>query len=256
MGGGPVTAPLDDRVTQWVARLDVGGDPRRVVVAAAAACAAPGMVAIAAGGSPVVRLCAWVGPVVMLLAWARGRAASRPRRIVVALPDHLRAVAAGVRSGMSLRSALGRAAEESHGAVGEELRAVCADIDGGGRLQDALEALCDRVPHPDIQVLTCAVMVTLRSGGDVARVLTESADGIEQRQRIAGELEGMSRQARMTAWIVAALPVVGATLVEIVAPGLLGRTLGSPFGMAAAAVSTLLMVGAMLLIRGLARVGT
>jgi len=178
----------------------------------------------------------------------------RPARIAAQLPALARRLADGLRAGLSLRQSLARATPDLPEPIRDEIAQVSADLAHGTRAEDALDALAARLPHPDVEITVCAVLVTLRTGGDLARILSDLADGLEERARTAAELATATAQARMTAWLVAALPLVAGVAVELFAPGTLGRTLGEGAGRAAAVVSALLFVTALVLVRRLSRV--
>ena len=74
--------------------------------------------------------------------------------------------------------------------------------------------------------MTTAILVQRRTGGNLALALGRLSDRLEERAQLARELRGATAQARMTAWLVAALPLAGGALTEMVAPGTLARDLG------------------------------
>ena len=79
----------------------------------------------------------------------------------------------------------------------------------GGRLETALEGSPARVPAHDLRIMVTAILVQRRTGGNLARALAGLADRLEERGQLARELRGVTAQARMTAWLVAALPLAG-----------------------------------------------
>ena len=105
-----------------------------------------------------------------------------------------------------------------------------AELELGSRLEAALEGLAERVPAHDLRIMVTAILVQRRTGGNLARALGALSDRLEERARLARELRGATAQARMTAWLVAALPLGGAVMTEIAAPGTLARTLGQGIG--------------------------
>ena len=65
------------------------------------------------------------------------------------------------------------------------------------------------------------------TGGDLARLLRESARGLEDQARLEGEVRAATAQARFTALIVVLLPFGGALLAELASPGWLAGLAGS-----------------------------
>jgi tight adherence protein B len=166
-------------------------------------------------------------------------------RLEAQLPGVARQLSGAVGAGLSLAQALGRAAGDAPEPAAAELRRVADELALGARVEDALGALAERVPSHDLRVMVTAILVQRRSGGNMARALAGLADRLDDRARLSRELRGATAQARMTAWMVAALPVVGGAMAELAAPGTLARTLGGGFGpILLAAAASLYTVGA------------
>ncbi len=79
--------------------------------------------------------------------------------------------------------------------------------------------------------MVTAILVQRRTGGNLARALAALSGRLEERAQLGRELQGATAQARMTAWLVAALPLGGGVLTELAAPGTLARTLGAGPGL-------------------------
>lgn len=245
-----ITAAADD----VLAAADLPWAPRTARALAAGAVVLPGLLALALGLSAPLVAVVVLGPAVGVPVLVHHRAAGRPGRVAAALPDVLRGMSAAVRAGMSLRQALERAAPQAPAPADAELAAAVADLRSGGRLDDALTGVAVRAPHPDIEVAVCAVLVAVRTGADMGRLLRGVADGIDARRAAAADLASLTAQARATAWLVAAIPIVGAAAVEALAPGVLGRTFGGGPGRLAGAVAVAMFAAAFLIVRRLARV--
>jgi tight adherence protein B len=177
-----------------------------------------------------------------------------PRRVAEQFPGVSRHLADGLGAGLSFRQALDRAAVDAPEPARSELAVMSAELALGARSGRALEAFAVRVPHPDVEMLTCAVLVHGNVGGNLARVLGDLSERLDDRARLAKELRGATAQARMTAWLVGALPVAGAVVLEIAAPGTLRNTLGEGLGLLISAVATAMFVFGLALIRRLGQV--
>lgn len=158
------------------------------------------------------------GPLVV----ARMLAARRRRyraAVEAGVPEMAVAIADALSGGCSLRSALGDAAEAVGGASGHELRRTAAELAAGAPTDDALEAMRRRVRSPGMDALVAACQLQRRAGGDLARLLRESARGLEDQARLEDEVRSSTAQARFTALIVVLLPLGGALLAELASPG-------------------------------------
>jgi len=198
-----------------------------------------------------------VGPVVALVAWRVALGLidrAHMRRVADAMPGVALMLGSAVAAGLSLRQAIVRAARDTPDPLGVHLRTVSAELDLGARVDDALSRLHERLPDPDLGLLVTAILVQRRTGGDLARALRDMSSRLEERRRLAREVRGATAQARATAWMVAALPLLGAALAESASPGLIARSLGHGVGLAILIVSVALQAAGVLIIRRIAAV--
>jgi tight adherence protein B len=168
------------------------------------------------------------------------------RTVDAGVPTLALAVADALAGGHSLRAALVEATRSVDGAAGHELRRACAELSMGAATEDALEAMRARVRSPRLDTVVAACVLQQRAGGDLARLLRESARSMEEQARLEGELRAATAQARFTGLIVVALPVGGAVLAELASPGWVAGLLGS--------FLTAWLVGIALFLQGLAAI--
>lgn len=178
------------------------------------------------------------------------------RRIAAQLPGVAQQLSSAVAAGLSLRQAIGRAAADAPEPVAGELQRTAGDLALGARVDEALDGLVARLPDPDLSIMVTAILVQRRTGGNMARALSDLSARLEERVILARELRGATAQARATAMMVAALPAVAGVLVEFAAPGVVGRTFGSGIGLVLLVASVALEVTGFMLIRRIARVET
>ena len=95
-----------------------------------------------------------------------------------------------------------------------------AELEAGAATEDALEAMRGRVRSPRMDTLVAACLLQRRAGGDLARLLRESAarDGGPGAARGRGRARPPPRPAS-PALLVVLLPVGGALLAELASPG-------------------------------------
>ena len=175
-------------------------------------------------------------------------------RVEAQLPGVAQQLAAALSAGLSLRQALARAARDAPEPVREELGRSVAELEMGSRLEAVLEALVARVPAHDLRIMVTAILVQRRTGGNLARALAALSGRLEERAQLARELRGATAQARMTAWMVAALPLGGGVITELAAPGTLAGALGAGPGPALLATASVLYAAGVVAIRRIGRV--
>jgi tight adherence protein B len=233
------------------AGLPIGPDAFAALTVLAAAVAAAASVAVL--HLPILAP-AGAGAAILAATAVLGSADRRhAERLGAQLPGVARQLSGAVGAGLSLSQALGRAAADAPEPAASELRRVADELALGARVEDALGGLAERVPVHDLRVMVTAILVQRRTGGNMARALAGLADRLDDRTRLARELRGTTAQARMTAWLVAALPAAGGAMVEISARGTLGRALGSGIGPSLLAASAGLYAVGVVCIRRIGR---
>lgn len=221
--GAPALARRAAALAHLLARAgregsDPGAAERRRLLAAGSVVALFGAGFL--GGPLAGCLAAALGPVVV----ARVLRARRDR-YRAAVADGAAQIATGVADalggGHSVRAAIAKAAAGLEGAPGRELARVAAELALGARTEDALEAMRARVRSHEIDAIVAGVLLQRRAGGDLGRLLRESARSFEDQTRLTGEVRAATAQARFTGLIVVLLPVGGAVLAELARPGYL-----------------------------------
>jgi tight adherence protein B len=207
---------------------------------------------LVAGPVPALALAA-AGP------WAVGRLlAARRRRYARAVDQGAAAIAVALADalggGHSLRGALTEAARSLGGPPGHELRLVAGELAAGARTDEALDALRRRVASQRLDALVAACLLQRRAGGDLGRLLRESARGFEDDARVADEVRTATAQARFTGLVVVLLPLGGALLAELASPGFAARLMSSLLTAWLVGLALGLQAVAALLIRRLGRV--
>ena len=162
-----------------------------------------GFLGAGAGAGVLAAVVAVAGP---CLAWRllRHRGASR---VEAALPAAVEAVAASLRSGASLRQAVGEAAAATPGLLGTDLAQVAVATERGGGLIGALEAWADRRPLPGVRLAVAALCLCAETGGAAAQAVDAVAATLRHRLAAQAEARALATQARMSAAVIAVAPV-------------------------------------------------
>jgi tight adherence protein B len=196
--------------TAWLAWL---GTVVLVPTAAAVISGAPAalLVLAAAGLLPPIALRA-----------RRGRADSR---IESELPLALESIARSLRSGASVRQAIGEAAADRGrrrgrrsgdrgggparrtGRLQGELATVAEQAGHGAGLVAALEALAVRRPSPGVRLAVAALCLGVDTGGAQARAVDGVAATMRERLAVEAEVRALSSQARMSALVIGLAPL-------------------------------------------------
>ena len=230
-----------------------GARERRRLLVAGAACAfvAGWIVAGVVPGLAVACAGPWLVARVLAAARERYRRAVEAGAAEIAL-----ALADALAGGHSVRGAVGEAARGLAGPPGQELRRVAQELALGAPTDVALEALRERLRSHGIDTIVAACLLQRRSGGDLARLLRDSARALEDQTRLERDARAATAQARFTGLIVVMLPLGGALLAELASPGYLRSLAGSFLTAWLAGLALVMQAVAAVLIRRLGRVKT
>ncbi len=183
----------------------------------------------------------------------RRRIARRSLRITEQLPDVLAGLAAPIRAGASLPQAFAAAAEEAEPPLRSVLDRTCRDFDAGVAQDVAIERFASRCGVPAAMLAARALRVGRQAGAELARVIDEVGETLRDRDRLARELRASTAQARVSAIVVAALPVVFLLLMSAGARDQASLLFGEPIGWLLLAVGGGLEGAGILWIRKLTR---
>jgi tight adherence protein B len=157
----------------------------------------------------------------------------REAAIIAALPDVLERVAGGLRTGAAPLGALAEAAGSAD--LPEPLAAdlgLVLDQAAEGGLAAALGRWADERPLPAVAAVAAALEVAVSAGGPAAPAMDGLAAGLRDRHDAAAEVAALSAQARLSAIVVGAAPLVSLALSLLVDPRVAPTLLGTEVGRA------------------------
>lgn len=223
-----------DAASEWLAEtlaaLDISLDPTAVAQTARVVVLASIAAALVVAG-PVAALLTGAAAVGAPRAACRVLRHRRFDRREAQLPEALEALATDLRSGTALGLALSARAVTTPDPLGAELRCVVREIELGAGVADALDRWSGRADQRSHVVLVAsALALAAESGGEVARAVDRVAATVRDRQEVQAEVRALATQARMSAGVLVAAPVVFTALVATVEPGVLAFLLTSPVG--------------------------
>lgn len=123
------------------------------------------------------------------------------------LPVALTSMSKSLLAGTGLLQALDYAAEQTPDPLGPELARAIADLRLGGDAAVIFEELNRRVGSSDLEIVTTAIMIQRTVGGNLSEILGNAAETIRERHALKREVRVLTTRHRVTANIVAVLPV-------------------------------------------------
>jgi tight adherence protein B len=174
-----------------------------------------GLLGYAISGHPVSVLVAGVISFFLPPIFVKWRKAKRHRLFSEQLPDALAQVAGSLRAGYSLAQSLDVVAQQMPWPSSVEFIRVVREIQLGQSLSTALEHLLERSDSEDLVMVISAINIHQQVGGNLASILDTVAETIRERVRIKREVQVLTAQQRISAYVLIALPI-GLTAVLLI----------------------------------------
>ena len=143
----------------------------------------------------------------------------------------LQLIASALQSGFlaAAGAGRGRARGRPSPSPGEFSRAL-AEARLGGDLEDALEAVANRMDSDDLRWTVMAIRIQQGVGGNLAEVLLTIAGTIRERAFLRRQVRALSAEGRLSAYILVALPVLVGDLAVHQQPAVHAPALHHPIG--------------------------
>lgn len=222
-----------------------------LLVLAAAGGALVATVLTGVGLGSVVGLVA--GPLV-LLGIARSRAEKLTSRVDDQLPDVLDQLASSMRSGYSLTQAIEAVADDGAAPLGPQLARVLAETQVGRPLDDALQAMAERVDSTDLSWTVRAMIIQARTGGKLSDILEVLGEFMREREEVRREVKALTADGRISAAVLIALPFFVTGAILFTRPEYLQPLIVEPLGRVMLAGAAVFMTFGIVLIRKMVKV--
>lgn len=166
----------------------------------------------AVGAGVVVAWSAWgivagVLPVAVLNAMGARRARTRARTLETSMPEAFGSLAISLGSGYSLTQAMRFVGARSAEPIRSEFTRVSFAVDCGVPAAQALDAMLERLQAPGLELVVLALKVSKRTGAPLGELLAEASELCHERLELKRMLDVKTSQARMSARLVALMPV-------------------------------------------------
>ena len=149
------------------------------------------------------------------------RAARRRAQFAAQLPDNLQLLTSTLKSGVGLLPGLDNVAQEAEEPSRSEFRRALLEIRVGRDPTDALQALGTRMACKDFEWVIGAIDINREVGGDLALTLDNVAETIRERQRLARQVQTLTAEGRLSAYVLTGIPVFLAVALSAINPGYL-----------------------------------
>jgi len=142
------------------------------------------------------------------------------------------------------------ASEPSH----SEWSRVVADEQLGMPLEEAMRPLARRMDSKDIGQVSLVASLHNRTGGNMAEVLERVADSVRERAELRRELQALTAQARLSRYVVTALPLVVAGAIAVINPNYIKPLFNTTAGIVLVFIAGALLITASLVMRAITEI--
>jgi tight adherence protein B len=155
------------------------------------------------------------------VAYLQRRIAKRKRTFEEHFPDALTLIASSLSAGHTFLRSIQMMAEEAEGPIAEEFGRVVSETQLGDPLVDALARMADRLDIKDVEWVVQAIRIQQTVGGKLADLLHTLADFIRAREEIRREVDVLTAEGRVSAYVLGALPIFLGVFIQMSNPGYL-----------------------------------
>lgn len=124
------------------------------------------------------------------------------------LGETITLMANSLRSGYSLLQSMQMVARESPDPTAAEFNRVVREVGLGLTPEQALSNLVRRINSEDLDMMVTAINVQAEVGGNLSTILETIGHTIRERIRLKGEIQTLTAQQSVAAYIISALPIL------------------------------------------------
>ena len=122
------------------------------------------------------------------------------------LDDSLQLIASSLRAGHSMLQALASVAREAEKPTSVEFARIINETRVGRQLSHSLDETAARMGSEDFTWVTQAIAINREVGGNLAEVLDGVANTIRERNQIRRQVQALSAEGKLSAYVLMALP--------------------------------------------------
>lgn len=146
------------------------------------------------------------------------------------LPDAIETMTRALRAGHPFPAALKMIGDEFDEPIAGEFELTFGDINYGNDVRRAMLGLLSRIPTVTVMSLVTAVLVQKESGGNLAEILERISAVIRGRFRLYRKIKTLSAEGRMSAWVLAMVPLGLFVVLMVTTPDYLPVMVDDPRG--------------------------
>jgi tight adherence protein B len=142
----------------------------------------------------------------------------RQKKFTSHFADAMDIIVRGVRTGLPLNDCLKIIAHESPDPLGSEFRRVVEGESLGIPIEICLEQMYERMPISEVNFFATVLNIQKSTGGNLGESLANLSNVLRGRKILREKIKALSAEAKASAMIIGALPIVVMILVTIMSP--------------------------------------
>jgi tight adherence protein B len=151
--------------------------------------------------------------------WVLGVAISaRQKKFISQFADAIDVIVRGVKSGLPLQECLRMIARESSQPLAGEFQAVVDAIAMGVPMDQALQKMYLRTPTQEVNFFNIVLNIQQKAGGNLSEALGTLSNVLRSRKLLREKIKALSSEAKASAMIIGALPIIVMLLVYMTTP--------------------------------------
>lgn len=142
----------------------------------------------------------------------------REAKFLDGLPDAVDVIVRGIKAGLPLLDSMKLIANEAPEPIRSEFRSIIDTQMIGIPLGEACLRLYERIPVPEANFFGIVVSIQQRAGGNLSEALGNLSRVLRDRKKMKAKIKAMSQEAKASAAIIGALPIIVMGLVWFTSP--------------------------------------
>ncbi len=173
----------------------------------------------------------------------------RQRKFVNELANSIDIIVRGVKTGLPLNDCIGIIAAESPEPVRSEFTKIVEEQRVGVTLGQGIERMYERMPLQEVNFLSIVITIQQSAGGNLAEALQNLSNVLRERHKLEGKVRAYSQEAKSSAAIIGALPILVMGAVYISKPDYISILFNTRSGNMMLAGSAIWMLMGVLMMR-------
>lgn len=170
------------------------------------------------------------------------------------LPEALSSMSNALRAGFSISQAFDSVVKHGEKPISEEFEILQSQLKIGMPFEDALESMSQRVGSDDLSLVTAAILISRKTGGNVTEIFDRISDTIRSRMKVERKVKTLTAQGRFQGIVISLMPAVLCLAMTVIKPHMMIPFFCSLAGILSVVATIALIAGGWLMIRKIIRI--